>query len=135
VSFVDSETTRGEIDELDILTKYLFEREYNPRTRHLAPSAFHPRIGKQGLSVFVTSDLSEAEIWNLGERAVAATRAKPLIARADYSEADFVSLSLHVVRDDTPERHADVLGWPEDISAQLEIAQELIARTQVTLRS
>lgn len=40
--------------------------------------------------------------------------------------------ALRAVFDDTPPRHVNVTGWPEQEDAQLEIAQELCALVETT---
>lgn len=69
------------------------------------------------------------EIWELGARQVARTRA--IRARADVTVQKVRLLRLDVISDTPPERHALVIGWPEEKPAMLSLAQQIAAEAQV----
>lgn len=80
------------------------------------------------LSVTRHRDLTDEEIWTLGEK-VAALRRKPLIGRADFLAADARQQKLDVKPDEPPHNHANVLDWPSEKALQMAIALEVSTRT------
>jgi hypothetical protein len=84
------------------------------------------------LSTFVTTGLEPSEIWELGDQAI--------VGRSTYGSADIeaqavASEGLGIERDDSPPRHANIVGWPREKDAQKEIAQSLAAAATLRLRS
>lgn len=77
------------------------------------------------LSVVHSDGLTEQEIWRTGQRMLR----QSVLGRADLAASAFVSVSLSVLRDDRPFRHANVTGWPssfgDDKARQIQLAQEL----------
>lgn len=77
-------------------------------------------------SVFRIAGLTDGEIWKIGA-GVAELRQKTLHARADVAVARVHETGLSLNPDDTPPRHANIVGWPADKAEQLSIAQQLAA--------
>jgi hypothetical protein len=74
-------------------------------------------------SVFRTSGISDDEIWSLGDRHIQ----KEILGRGDIVTSKVTDKGLEVVPDDTPERHANILGWADydDRSKNISIALQL----------
>ena len=82
------------------------------------------------LSVTRHGELSEAELWRIGE-AIAVAIPKKLHGRADVAVSVFSEQKLRVLVTPTAENpnHASVVDWPVEKSAQKIMAQEISART------
>lgn len=85
------------------------------------------------LSVFRISGLSEAEIWDIGEN-VGRQRDKALLGRADIEALPVYEVGLFIDPDDTPPRHANIIGWPDEDSAIKLAALELAKKAQLHLK-
>jgi hypothetical protein len=104
-----------------------FSREKNC----LRPRAFNPKDKRT--SVFRILNLSDDEIWQVGKEHVASPRKKPLYGRGDLTIDDVKASQLLLDPNDTPHRHADIVGWPDDPAAQLSLTQELARRSTLRL--
>ncbi len=121
----------GPVDLSEILSRFILQRNwYRPSDNTVKYAAFMPNPKNGETSVFRTSNLSDKEIWLIGEREVAMKRGKPIIGRAEIVTAVVVSHNLKVVPSEPPERHANIIGWPEEKSAQKLIAIKLAERAQ-----
>ena len=85
------------------------------------------------LSVFRTSDISEDEIWNIGDD-VGRKRAKELLGRADIGSLSVYEAGLSIDPNDIPLRHANIIGWPDDNSAIKLAAVELAQKAKLILK-
>lgn len=88
------------------------------------------------LSVTRHLNLTEAEIWNIGQR-VGQQREKLLLGRADVQAYSFERHRLQVVAAPVAENpnHANVTDWPTEKSAQKAIAQEIAAAVGVARKA
>lgn len=112
------------------LTRFVYSRRHITAVR-VKPQAFLPRNGET--SVFQTRGLSRDSVWDLRH---AARQDKDPKGRADFSEASLGgSAGLRFVLDDKPPRHGNILGWPVEKEAQIEIALELAAKATPLLFS
>lgn len=91
------------------------------------PAAFLPNPQNGETSVFRTSGITEQNTWEIGDREVADRRAKPILGRADILARDIMSRNLQIKPSEPPPRHANIIGWPDEKSKQLQIAVELAA--------
>jgi hypothetical protein len=102
------------------------------------PLAFMPALNKN-LSVFQTSvfhinGLNESSIWEIGESYIARPQEKNLYGRGDILAAVIETAKLRVDYDNTPPRHANIIGWPKEKHEQKSLAQELAAEAKLKLR-
>ena len=82
------------------------------------------------LSVFRVDGLSEEEIWSHA-RKYALPPGRNIHGRADVtSEAITATGPLRVDCDDSPPRHANVVGWPKEKDEQLALAQDLASEAR-----
>lgn len=82
---------------------------------------FKPRLEDSGrfeLSTYCVDQLDEQGRWELLEKHV-----KPLVARAELGTHVFRDAGLTVDPDWDPERHINIVDWPEDEEARNSIAQ------------
>lgn len=85
-------------------------------------------------SVFCISNLSDNEIWNIGDREVAQKRGLPLLGRADILAFHVFNKNLKLIPDNCPPRHANIVNWPTEKSEQKLIAIELAESSQLHLK-
>ena len=122
------------------VTRFVFDRDHIRRSqpKHTAKfQVFLPRNGET--SVFRVSQLSDAEVWKLGNDHVAKLRNRTIKARADIKvqvvesvgvEQGHVSLAV-VPEISTHLLHANIVGWPEEESAVQIIAVALADKAEV----
>lgn len=91
-------------------------------------AAFLPKDGQT--SVFRISELYDSDVWEIGIREVASKRKQPLVGRADITMATVLKIGLQVTPHEPPPRHADIINWPDEKSAQRLKAIELAAEAQ-----
>lgn len=96
-------------------------------------NAFLPRSidgGAFSLSVFRIDGLAEDEVWDLARTHVLPNlpAGRRIHGRGDLTADEVVAANpLAVDFDDTPPRHANVIGWPQDREGQKVLAQALAA--------
>ncbi len=78
--------------------------------------------------------MSEAEVWRLGEHHVSGPTEKTLHGRAEVLASQVETAGLRLNPDNVPERHADIVGWPQAKDEQLSLAQELAEVAALRLR-
>jgi len=96
------------------------------RFRPIAFMPYLPARQDPELSVFRIGDLTDREVWG-HVRKHARRPGSNLHGRADFQLAELDAGVLKLVLDDTPPRHGNVVGWPEDKDGQLALAQDLAA--------
>jgi hypothetical protein len=95
---------------------------------HVRPDAFIPHPYPD-LSVTRHIDLSEAELWKIGQ-AIADRRPATLYGRADLQAISIIKKSLRIVPTPEQKNHANITGWPADKPSQKIIAQEIAAEAR-----
>lgn len=85
-------------------------------------------------SVFRISNLSDNEVWDIGDKEVAQKRGMLVLGRADILAFHVLQRRLRIIPDDNPPRHANIVGWPEEKSEQKLIAMELAENAQLYLK-
>ena len=125
----------------DEITRFICSRShFAPRTGTVNFRAFMPPKDKENpnvytaeLSVCLTSELSDDEVWKLGIENVQSA-ARSLYARADLLVADVSKAGLKVVHDPQPyERHANLTPFPADKLACQRIATKLALASQLVV--
>lgn len=98
------------------------------RTKHLKPR--RAESGRWELSSFCMDGLAECERWLLLAQYV-----KPdVVARAELLPSDVQDATLTLDVDWNPERHVNIVGWPELEIEQVSMAQVLSDRQVCTVR-
>jgi hypothetical protein len=125
------------IVDTEPLGRYLLSKNYFSRQNNRVKySAFMPPADLQ-LSVFRMQDLTEDDIWTLGEEEVVkkAPTPKTLYGRAEIIPLTVRHVGLRVDPDDTPPRHVSITGWPQVKSEQklmaLQLAEEAILKLRI----
>jgi hypothetical protein len=86
------------------------------------------------LSTFNIDDLSDRDIWRIGDAVRAEQHKENLYGRADLLAKSVYDVKLRAVRDDRPPRHVVVVGWPDDKAQQKNRAQLLAAASSYVPR-
>ena len=123
-------------DPADVLSRFLFQKGHFKRAENRAvPEAFMPPMDLQ-LSTFLTTGMAAANIWDVGKEVLASHPQPRLYGRADMDVGAVHSQKLKAVRDDNPDRHVSVVGWPTYSNGKdliKIIAQELARSSRLTL--
>ena len=113
------------IAEGERITRYITEKgKVRPSTGKPGYNAFMPPSNLR-LSVYRTEEMTDAEIWQVGDDFVGRAE-KPVLAKADLPARAYLSHQLTFDLDGTPHsRHANVVGWSIEHSLQKMIALQL----------
>lgn len=116
------------------VSRYLLSKsQFSTLKGRVKYSAFMPAPdGKT--SIFRIYDLTEREIWEIGDREVAQKRNKALLGRADITASHILKSGLRIIPDDTPPRHANINNWPSEKDKQRLIALELADDSSLYLK-
>ena len=101
-------------------------------TNRVRPDAFLPHKRSIDISVFRISELTEDEVWKIGQKYVH-TEERPVKARADFSAAVAYENNLEVVPDEPPQRHANIGSFPVDNGPTNRKARRSLAAKLATL--
>jgi len=117
------------------LARYLTSSTHYSHEKHLVkPAAFLPPPPDWRLSVFRIDGLSIEEVCVIGrEKVIDKRTGRALHGFADIKARVFQDLKLAIDPDNSPPRHASVMGWPEDKPSQKLIAIELAASAKLVL--
>ena len=135
--FLKKDKIPKEINSQEIISRYLTsKRWYSSVNDIVKPQAFMPPPDLK-FSVYRTNNLSESEIWNIGLKKVIANMSNPktLYGRADIRALNILESNLQIEPDNTPPRHANIVGWPDLKEEQKSFAQELAAKASLKLHT
>ena len=126
-------TLRSSVELDEPLSRFVFSRNhlftFDGQTRARA-TAFLPAPTTGTTSVFRTRDLSEAEVWAIGNDVLASRPGRSLHARADVAARVPLGLGLSV-SPSPPRGHADLAGWPAEKAHAHLLAQQLADAAKV----
>lgn len=123
------------VDYRELLARYLTQKgHYNLKDNRVKHTAFMPKDDNLQISVFRIDGLLDSEVWQIGEDVVKIS-GRHLHGRADIVVLLVEECGLLVNADDSPPRHANIIGWPEERSKRLELAQELAASATLKIRT
>jgi hypothetical protein len=116
------------------LSRFIFRSgDFNRSQNRPKPSAFLPPPDLR-TSAFWIDQLSEPEVWWIGDNVAAGVRGSPS-ARADITASTVFDTGLKIEPDPTPHpRHIDICGWPPEKDKQKSIALDLCAFALLRLR-
>lgn len=112
----------------EILARFILTKKYIRQDKTVKWNAFMPHKGET--SVFHVSGISDNEIWHIGEKFVVSSQNKPLFGRTDITASIITDNGLDVIPQEPPVKHANIIGWPEDKSKQMEMAMQLALKAQ-----
>ncbi len=106
------------------------KNEVRPSDQRVKFRAFMPPKSKR-LSVYLTSTLSEDEIWSIGNQFVARPQGERLYGRADILARDVYALDQRVEPETSIHHlHADIVPWPDKREDMQFLATELALRSK-----
>jgi hypothetical protein len=121
------------VEKDERITRYGRDRRQFFKGGSAKPQLFLPNPKHDNTtSVYRTSDLKDEEVWDIGQKFVVEKTSdkKPIFGRADLSSNVILDSNLQIIPVPTPhERHADIVGWPEERDVALSIAQELASQS------
>jgi len=122
------------VDGDEIITRYINEKsKYAPFANRIKYNAMMPNLNRE-TSVYRTTDLTDKEIWEIGERYVGQIQNKEILGRGDLVASFIYSKSLFVEPDTEVHRlHANIIGWPSEKSKIKLLAIELAASARLVL--
>lgn len=135
--FLKKDSVAEEINSQEVIARYITSQRWYSRQKDIVkPQAFMPPPNLK-LSVFRIDNLSEPEIWKIGIKKVINKMNKPtnLHGRADIQALKIFDSNLQIEPDNTPPRHANIIGWPELKEKRISIAQELAAKASLSLHT
>ena len=110
-----------------VVTKFLFRGEYNTHPRHRVKwEPLQPNPSDWKTSVMRVDQLTEVQIWGLGQAWVEPKRNKSIRARADIDAAVVLQQPpLFLEHAPPPDEHMNIAGWPPTEDAVMVLAMEL----------
>jgi hypothetical protein len=121
------------IADTELLTRYITDQEYlTPNSDRVHWRAFRPRPSDKELSIARIGALTVPEIWQLGDQLAGQPSNRTVCGRADLGPTEVRAVktnghSLDAIPDDPPERHAIIVGWPDDSNARKTAMMQLRA--------
>ena len=126
-------TLPNRLEDGEPISRFVFDsRHFSTVDRKAKPKAFEPK--NNCVSVLRAIGLTDAEVWDWAVTYVEPERGKACRARADLTVVSVRRLILDLVRDEPPPRHANIVGWPDDKSAQKLLSIELAAEATLVVR-
>ena len=121
------------VSEDEQLARFALEKsKFRPSNNTAKHSLFMP-ANDNVLSVFRAHELSEEQVFSLGEEFVGAPQGKGILAYASLRASEFRAETLSLVPTIDPHpRHVDVEGW-SDHASNLNKAQILAAKSLLIL--
>jgi hypothetical protein len=127
----------GEHEDSEPIARFLLASDhFSSVAGRVKPSAFLPDPYVK-LSVFMVGGLSHPQIWEIGLRNVAGPQGKRLYGHAEVNASVPTSPGLAVEVDNTPPRHANIVGWPDgpgDKPKRKLLAARLAERSTLRMR-
>ena len=124
----------GEIHPEERFTRYILNKNYFSREkREVKYAAFMPPRDLK-LSVFRTSSIDDARIWDIGNNIVATPQGRTIKGRSDLEVRDVLEEGLRVEPfTEHHDLHAHVIGWPNKESEQRLFATKLALKATLIL--
>lgn len=122
-------------EQSEILSRFIFSDSQFRRGRgEVKPGAFLPSSKSLETSVFRAAGLNRNEIEAAGA-VVGEPSGRALKAWGDVLAGAVFAVGLNVRPDNAPERHAAIIGWPDQKDEQLSLAQRLAEAATLQLPS
>ena len=97
------------------------------KVRQFQPDLYN---GRWELSTFSVDGLDDASKWGLMDL----HSDKPVVAKSELATSDVTVAGLLLAPDWDPERHVNLLGWPDTEDGRKSMAQVLHAKQRFVLR-
>ncbi len=133
----------SQIDPEERISRFIFNKSrFRKGNGRILPEAFMPTNPmpdrpERETSVYRTENCNESEVWWLGEEFVTKlhTQKLPILARCDLKLKEILLTELEVVPAVHPHnRHANIVGWPEEKECQKMKAVMLADKAQLVVK-
>jgi len=115
------------------LTRFIrYGSHFSDVTNRVRPDAFLPHKNEVDISVFRISEITENEVWKIGQEYVH-TEDRPIKARADLLASNVYDSNLEVIPAEPPQRHTNITPLPVDNSPTNRKARRSLAAKLATL--
>ncbi len=124
------------VNPSESLGRYLTQKNhFFHRDKAVRSLAFMPPPDLR-LSVFRIDGLKLDGVWTIGQKEVINNMPEPrtLYGMADIKASKVRASDLEIEPSNTPPRHADICGWPEEKEKRKIIALELAAEAKLVLK-
>lgn len=120
---------------VDEVTRYIFDtKAYTESTGRVAWTGLMPNPEGE-TSVFWVTDLTNDEIWRIGQLYVANVSSRALRARADLFSSSVLGEGLEIEAEiDVHPLHANIVGWPTQKSEKMLIAKKLAEQARLHMK-
>ncbi len=116
------------------ITRYILSKSHYSKVNRTVKYAAYLPAPNGETSVYRTSELAEADIWDIGQEYVAQPREKTLYAKGYTTASVIINTGLSVVPETTPHPlHANILSWPSEKHEQKMLALEIANQATLTL--
>jgi hypothetical protein len=116
------------------ISRYYFSKKDLRLDNTFKHNIFEPPKSIPELSVYITDNLTNSEIWNIGDQHVAPLRGKPILGAAQIRSCDVVDIGLSILQDGVPHHlHANIIGWKGNTEDRV-IALKLAAKASALIR-
>lgn len=119
----------------EVLSRFIFSKShFSARDHRVKLDAFLPVGDPLETSVYRTERLDRPGIRRIGDT-LGELRERTLEAWGDVLASEVFDVGLEVHPDNVPERHAAIIGWPDQKDEQMSLAQRLAAAATLQLPS
>ena len=101
-------------------------RWFSRASNTVLTAAFMPSSEKR-TSVFRTADMTDSEVWATSQR----INVYRILGRGVLTVRDVTEVELGLDPNDDPPGHADIIGWPDELEARLQLAGDLALRARL----
>jgi hypothetical protein len=121
------------VDTDERLTRFILERNKVRADGTVRSAAFSPPKDLR-LSVYRQLELSEQELWGIGEKYVAKREEnRYIVGRADFDAVVVLATGLSCDPDGIPHpNHVNIIGWPNDKAERKNVEQTLADSAEFT---
>ena len=119
-----------------ILSRFLLRRHrkhINFERKVVKSALFGSQPPPSGFSVFHTTTLTEAEIWQMANTYVATDPEQPLLGRCDLEARYYEQAELEIKKSEPPPKHYNIHGMP--VGSDMEEARKLSLRQMMVSNS
>lgn len=116
------------------LSRYIVDKNYYRADGTVRHNAFMPAKADSKVSIYRSQDLTEREIWEIGQNFVANVQNKSLSGRADILARNILAEQLQLEEDTVVHpRHGNITGWPTEREKGRQIAINLAGKANLVL--
>ena len=116
------------------ISRYFFSKSDIRQDNTFRFNLFQPPKPNYDLSVYLTSGLTDAEIWAIGDAHVSPLRGKEILGAAQINTSDVLEEGLSIDHNGIPHHlHANLIGWKRDTEDRV-IALKLAAKASALFK-